>query len=477
VRTLRAASFLLVACTAPAFADDTKPAPAPTTPAAPPAADAKKPAPAPAPKAAAAPAADASKTQPAPSAQSAPKTETTPSASQQAVDAIQEPIQPAGSSDDINEEIRKMRPRHAGILPNGPVSLFDPYFDKFNQRMDECYGVKFGLSYTWAYQRATDSDTAHKWGMAGDLDIFARAHFFGPETSPTRGVLGVNGEYRHDFNDQVPKELSDNYGGLWDSTNGFGRQDMELTQCWWEQHLAADRVVVTIGKIDPDNYYNKNRYQSDSTAFMSQAFSANPARKHPSNGLGINGLVKVAKDFYATAGVNDANGAKDKSGFHTIDEGDLFGAVEGGWTPTFEGRGKGAYRLTLWTIENATIAGSDDDHGVAVSCEQEITKQIVPFLRAAWSDGDATGVSRFVSGGVGLEGLVRKADLTGIGVGWGDPKVDTRKQTGFEAFHRFQLAPDVQLTLGYQYIIDPSFAPSSNHDPVGVFEIRVRIEF
>jgi len=451
VRTRRAVSFLLVACAAPAFADDAKPAPAPKSP----------------------PASDASKTPPAP----APKTETAPSASQQAVDAIQEPIQPAGSSDDINDEMRKARPRHAGILKNGPVSLFDPYFDAFNQRMNDCYGVKFGMSYTYAYQLASDSDTDHKSGMAGDFDIFARAHFFGAENAPNRGVFGINGEYRHDFNDQVPKDLAANYDGLYKSVNGFGRQDMALTQCWWEQHLAADKVVVTIGKIDPDNYYNKNRYQSDSTAFMSQAFSSNPARKHPSNGLGVNGLVKVAKDWYATAGVNDANGDKQKSGFHTIDEGDFFGAVEAGWTPTFEGRGKGAYRLTAWSIANATHAGTPDDHGVAVSCEQEVTKQIVPFFRAAWSEGDATNVSRLVAGGVGLEGLVRKQDLTGIGLSWGDPKTHDREQKGAEVFHRFQLAPDVQFTLGYQYIVDPSFAPSSNHDPVGVFEIRVRIEF
>jgi hypothetical protein len=440
---LRAAPFLLAAAAAPAFADDAK------APAAPP-----------------------------PSPQSTPQP--APTASQQAVDAIPAPIQPAGSSDDINDEIAKARPRHAGLLPNGPVSLFDPYFDAFNAKMEKQFGVKFGMAYTYVFQQATYSKTDHNDGMAGDLDIFARAHFFGPENAPNRGVFGINGEYRHDFNDQVPKDLAGNFDGLWRTVNGFGRQDMALTQCWWEQHLAADKVVVTFGKIDPDNFYNKNRYQSDSTAFLSQAFSTNPARKHPSNGLGVNALVKIAKDWYATAGVDDANGDKQKSGFHTIDQGDIFDAGEVGWTPTFEGEGKGAYRLTAWHIDNATIAGTSDDHGIALSCEQELCTKIVPFLRAAWSQGDATGVRRFASGGVGLEGVfaTRMADLTGIGVAYGDPKShDDREQFAAEVFHRFQLAPDIQLTVGYQYYVDPSYAPSSSHEPVGVFEIRVRIEF
>lgn len=439
---------------ATALADDTKPA--------------AKPADAPATKPA--PAADA--TTPA-------KPATTPAA-KPAEATEPAPIQPPGSADDINEEIEQARPRHAGLLPNGPVSIFDNYIDDFNAKMNKQFGVKFGMAYTYVYQKASDSDTAHDDGMAGDADIYARAHFFGDEKSPNRGIVGVNGEYRHDFNDQVPKDIAGNYGGLWRTTNGFGRQDMALTQAWWEQHMAGDKIVLTAGKMDPDNYYNKNRYQSDSTAFLSQSFSSNPAREFPSNGLGFNGLAKVAKEFYVTAGVQDANGDKQKSGFHTIDQGQLFGAGEVGWTPTFENQGQGAYRLTVWGIEKATIAGTPEDHGVALSCEQPLCNNFVPFFRAAWSQADATGVRRFAAGGVGLEGVFagRKADLTGIGVAWGDPKShDDRQQFGAEVFHRFQLAPDIQLTVGYQYVVDPSYAPSSNHDPVGVFEIRVRIEF
>jgi hypothetical protein len=390
-----------------------------------------------------------------------------------------EPIQPAGSPDELNAEIGRMRPRHAGLLPNGPVSIFDDVLDDVNSRLERSIGLRFGMAYTYAYQRPSDSSLDDKDAMAGDADVFARCRFFGDEQAPNRGILGVYGEYRHAWGSApTPKELAGGYGGLWGTTDGFNRQEWMLAQCWWEQHLLNDQLVVTVGKVDVGNFYNKNRYQDDATAFMSQAFSSNPARRHPDNGLGLNVLGRVIKDFYVTGGVHDANGDKDKSGFHTIDEGDFFGAAEGGWTPTFEGMGKGAYRLTVWTIEDADVAGIPDDRGISVSCEQEIGGGLVPFARAGWSDGDATGVSEFVAGGIGLEGVLRKNDLTGVGVGWGQPDDDDlRDQFTAEVFHRFQLAPDIQLTVGYQYIHDPSFAPSSNSDPVGVFEVRVRLEF
>jgi porin len=456
VNTALRRSFVLLAAAAasPAFADDPKPENAPNASGTP-------------------------QQQPAAGQQQTPPAQQQPPAAQPQAKEKEAaaPIQPAGSSDDINAELDKARPRPAGILPNGPVSILDRWIDDFNDRMDKAMALKFGAAYTTVYQRASDGE--EKDAAGGDADLFARWRVLGGEKDGTRSVLGVNGEYRHDFGEQVPKDLSNQFDSLWRTTNGFGVQDPELVQAWWEQHLADDKLVLTIGKLDVDNFYNKYRYQSDSTAFMSQAFSSNPARKHPGNGLGFNALARVANDWYVTAGVHDANGNKAKSGFHTIDEGDVFVAAEVGWTPTFEDFGKGNYSLDVWHTDEATIEGFPSDKGVALSCEQEMCKHYVPFLRASWSDGDATGISYMAEAGIGLEGVVRaKEDLTGIGVVWAKPDDPAfRDQFGGEVFHRFQISPDMQLTVGYQYVVDPAKAPSSNHDPVGIFEIRLRIAF
>jgi hypothetical protein len=427
---------LAAAAAAPALADDTK-TPAP------------QPAPAPA---------------PAPTPQTAPP-------------PIQPPIEPPGSSDDLDDEIAKMRPRQAGILPYGPVSVFDSVLDDFNRQVEDATGLRFGAAFTSAYQHASRGE--HRDAAGHDIDVFARWRFFGDEKAPTRGILGVYGEERHEWGEQPPKDLASQFDPLWRTTNGFSRQQWMMTQAWWEQHFANDEIVATVGKIDADNFYNKYRYQSDSTAFMSQAFSSNPARGHPGNGLGFNVTAKVPKDYYVSVGAQDANGEKRTSGFHSIDEGDLFTAGEIGWTPTIKDLGKGAYRLSAWHIDEADVLGNPKDYGVGLSCEQEVYTSYVPFFRASWSDGDLTGVSRFVAAGMGFEGVVLgKNDLTAVGLAWGDPtNSHYRDQLGGEAFHRFQLAPDVQFTVGVQYFHDPSKAPSSNHEPVAVLEFRLRIAF
>jgi hypothetical protein len=385
-------------------------------------------------------------------------------------------IPPSGSADDVNYELNTARPRPAGLLPNGPVSILDRYFNKWNANLKASAGIEIGMAYTAAWQRATDGDI--KDAAGGDLDLFGRWRALGTENAACRGIVGINMEYRHDIGNDAPADLGPDIASLWGTTNGFDRQDPEIVQLWWEQHFN-DKLVVTAGKLDADTLYNKNRYQNDNTAFMSEAFSSNPARSHPGNGLGVNALFHLTPQWYVTGGFQDANGAKDKSGFHTWDEHEYFGAGEIGWTPKFEKLGSGTYRATVWHMDERDDIDTPNDWGIALSCEQEIGCGVVPFFRAAWSDGDLTGVSQFVCGGVGLEGTFgRKHDLTGIGLGWGEPEdSDPDPQLGGEIFHRFQLSPDIQLTFGYQYIVDPSFAASSDDDPVGVFEVRVRITF
>jgi porin len=422
-------SFVLfaAAAAAPAFADEPKPAP-------------QQPAPAPAPQASA-------------------------------------PIQPAGSSDDLNAAIDSARPRPAGIFEKGPVSLLDPTIDDMNKKLDESIGLKIGLAYTFVYQNASDGEDDDAAG--GDADLFARWRVLGDEDSRMRSIVGVYTEYRHDVGSQPPRALAAEFGSLWGTTNNFDTHDFSFTQVWWEQHLMNDRLVLTAGKLDATNHYNKYRYQDDATAFMSEAFSGNPARAFPDNGLGANGKLGLGDALYVSAGFQDANADKQESGFDTVDEGDWFVAGEFGWTPNFDKLGKGLYSITLWHIEDGSDTGIPSDEGVAISCEQEIGKTIVPFFRAAWSDGDATGVDEFVAAGVGLEGLLRgKSDLTGLGLAWGSPTFSALDdQVSAEVFHRFQVAPDVQLTAGLQYFMDPSFAPSFDDDDVVVLELRLRIAF
>lgn len=67
-------------------------------------------------------------------------------------------------------------------------------------------------------------------------------------------------------------------------------------------------------------------------------------------------------------------------------------------------------------------------------------------------------------------------DVMGLALAWGRPSVDgVRDQYVFEAFHRLQLTPELQIAPDLQFILDPSLNPSE--DLIVVLGMRVRFAF
>ncbi|MHC4993037.1 MAG: carbohydrate porin, partial [Planctomycetota bacterium] len=231
------------------------------------------------------------------------------------------------------------------------------------------------------------------------------------------------------------------------------------------------------GKIDPGNFYNRNRAANQNELFVNRAFSNNPARRHPGNGLGINARIVPSDDWYVSLGFQDANGRATSSGFNTFGDVEWFYAAELGLTPTVEGRGRGNYRFTTWWIDEAEDGPDRSGGGIGVSFDQEFGEQFAAFFRYAWQDRGVTDTRQIVAGGFGVVGpwgLVD--DVVGVALSWGQPSDRSlRDQYVGEVFYRIQLTPKIRLTPSYQVIIDPS--ESSDQDLVGVFSLRYRVAF
>jgi carbohydrate-selective porin OprB len=377
--------------------------------------------------------------------------------------------------DTIDEDLAEAAARPAGLLKYGPVSLIDPLWKQLNQKTQE-FGLNVGLAYTMVYQVASggpgDRDAA-----GGDIDLFGDWRLLGAKDDPLRGYLYFAAENRHQlFTPIAPGALGGEIGSLWGTTNGFGEQSLALKELYWQQHFGGDRLIVRVGKLDPENYYNSNYWQSDSKFFLNKAFSSFPVRAFPGNGLGVNITAKFDSQWYLSTGFQDAQGKKTEAGFDTFfDDFNLFGAGEIGFTPTIKDLGRGTYRFTAWYRDAGKSDGKPHDAGFDVSFDQHVGPHLVPFFRYGWGEGNINGIEHMVSAGVGWEGdLVTKSDMLGIGGAWGRPSDHSlNDQYAAEVFYRLQVSPDNQLTVGYQVIIDPTFAPDD--DVVGVFELRWRI--
>jgi porin len=379
--------------------------------------------------------------------------------------------------DNIDADLADATQRPAGLLRFGPVSLIDPVWKGLNKETDK-FGLRVGLAYTLVYQAATggpgDRDAA-----GGDVDLFGDWRLLGGKDDPVRGYLYFAAENRHQFLTSIaPAALDTEIGSLSGTVNGFGEQHLALKELYWQQHVGDDRLIVRVGKLDAENYYNSNYWQSDSKYFMSQSFSSFPVRAFPSSGLGFNVTAKLSDLWYVSTGLQDAQGKKTEAGFDTFfDDFNTFTALELGYTPTFEGMGKGTYRFTGWYRDHGESTGTPHDTGFTISIDQRVSEHLVPFFRYGFGDGNINGIDQMVSAGVGWEGeLLTDADVVGLAGAWGHPSDgDLDDQFVAEVFYRLQVSPDNQVTVGYQGIFEPTFDPE--RDVVGVFEVRWRVSF
>jgi carbohydrate-selective porin OprB len=361
------------------------------------------------------------------------------------------------------------------LFKYGPVSLIDPLWKRFNEKTGE-FGLKVGLANTIAYQAATGGP-GDRQAAGNDFDIFGDWRLLGERDGENNGYLYFAAESRRKVcTDIAPNQLDTEIGSLWGTTNGFGSQDFTLKELYWQQHFGREKAIVRVGKLDAENYYNSNYWQSDSKYFMNQAFSSFPVRSFPGQGLGANVTVKPDERWYVSAGAQDAQGVKTEAGFDTFfGDFNLFYAAEIGLTPTIEGVGLGTYRFTAWYRDAGESNGQPHDSGFNISCDQRVGEHLIPFLRYGWGEGNINGIEQMISAGVGWQGdLVTKSDVIGFGAAWGQPSDnDLDDQYAAEVFYRLQVSPDNQFTVGYQVIIDPASNP--DQDVVGVFEMRWRI--
>ena len=377
--------------------------------------------------------------------------------------------------DSVEEDLAEVEARPAGLLKHGPVSLLDTTWDALGTRMADV-GLEAGVAYTAVYQVATGGP-GQRDAAGGDADLFGTWRLVGRKNDANIGYLSFAFENRHDLGTGIaPQALDTQIGSLWGTTNGFGEQPLAVKELCWKQHFAGDRVIVRIGKLDAENLYDRNYWQSDSKFFMNQAFSAFPVRSLPASGLGINITAKFGEQWYVCAGFQDAQGKKTTTGFETFfGDFNLFGAMEIGYTPKIPDWGGGTYRLTMWYRDAGETDGKPHDAGFDFSFDQQLGPHFIPFFRFGLGEGNINGIDAMISTGVGWQGKVlTSADVVGVAGAWGRPSNrDLRDQFAFEAFYRLQVSPDNQFTFGYQVIVNPTF--DTAQAVVGVLEVRWRI--
>ncbi|MCW5768851.1 MAG: carbohydrate porin [Phycisphaeraceae bacterium] len=344
-------------------------------------------------------------------------------------------------------------------------------FDEIAERTN----IRLGLAHTMLFQQATGGP-GRRSGAAGDLDILAKWTLIGAGTKDT-GILAFASEYRYQIGDMPPGSLGGEIGTLVPTTNGFGERPFIVKELYWDQRLFEDRFRFGLGRIDPENLFGSHRLQSANTFFLNKVFSGNVVVPYPGPGLTGAAQIKPTTWSFLTAGITDANGKATVGNFEGFFEDDEFMLfVEGGLTPTFDGLGQGRYKLSLWHIDEREDASKPSDDGFTLAMDQDLGERLLAFARYGHADGDATGITDSVQGGVGIKGVLGKENMLGLAAAWSKPKDDDKRdEKVFEVFQRFQVTESAQITVGVEAIFDPSNAPDD--EVIGVFSARLRLSF
>jgi porin len=370
----------------------------------------------------------------------------------------------------------------SGYRFQGFDETLGPYYE-WKAKLKEQNGLDFGIDYNMLYQDANESLTGEDVGFGGILRLYGSLQLY--ETSDgAKGSFVIKAENRHDLDNKVvPQVLGGQFGYAGLTGPQFGDSDGGiLTNFFWQQRAADEKLNFNIGIIDPTDYLNVYGLVDPLKSFSNLAFLTGQTIAAPSQGLGAVVGWAPTSNYYLIGGIYDANG--DPSEFEDsfdsfFSDSEYFTQLEIGWISSFERRYFDNVHLTIWKSDERESLGIDEDKGISFSATTFIDDHWMPFFRAGYADGPAALFEKEVNFGVGYYFDDFK-DVFGAGLGWGEPSADAfgkgvDDEKVVEIFYRMQLTPELAVTPDLQVIFDPSQNPSE--DRVTVVGARARLVF
>ncbi|MEO1129522.1 MAG: carbohydrate porin [Planctomycetota bacterium] len=363
-----------------------------------------------------------------------------------------------------------------GAIEAGPLEAMYQPWSLVRDALQESTGLRLGMAYTGLVQHATSGE--QRTAGAGDYDLFGRWQPPDVEGSAP-GQLGFNFEFRHAYSDITPSQLNQQFGSVLRTTRAFNDADPRVSDLWWEQRFANEKIRVRFGGIGMRSFFDLHRFKSQNLYFQGVAFSDSPTIAFPGSGLGAVFEFTPANDFHFVLGFADANGNTDvfDSFSSVFDNNEFFTAFEIDYSPSGEGVRESKYSLTLWHTDAREERGRPSGRGVSLLTEQQIVDDLYVFARYGYGDGADRPVEHLVSAGFGTQRAFGLGDdALGLALSWArPPDTSLRDQWGAELFYRAQLTTRLQLSPGVQMIVHPSENPDA--DVVAVFQLRFRVVF
>ncbi len=200
---------------------------------------------------------------------------------------------------------------------------------------------------------------------------------------------------------------------------GDNESKLEVTEAWYEKTFLDYRLTFTIGKVDLTNYFDGSEVANDETTqFLATGFVNSIAIEFPDNTIGARLTLSPMEHLDISIGWQDGDGD-----FEDIFDGSfVIGEVD--IKPKL-GDLQGNYRVYGWINGQDhedfgdPINVDEDNLGVGVSLDQQVTNYLTLFTRIGYQDKDVNEFDIAWSGGLGLSGSLWGRDNDVLGIAYG----------------------------------------------------------
>jgi len=347
--------------------------------------------------------------------------------------------------------------------------------------------LTFGLDYQVLGLSASDPTAGgDDQASAGVARFYGAWDLIGLKSGNAGGIVWKV-EHRHAFSDLSPKEFSFIGSGLGYAGMigpAYSDQGARLTNLYWKQKLNSGKTSFVAGYLDTTDYVDTYALASPWTGFTNLAFSTGGG----AIGLPDDGILGVAvghmltDKLYMVAGVADGKGKSDEplAGFDTLfNDHKLFTTFEFGWAASQEQIYTDNIHLTAWHLDGGTqhnLTNTERGQGINFSASYFATPQLMPFIRAGFSEGDIALYEQSISTGIGYFGLAGAGNNLGVALNWSNVNdnledvylVEDASQFTTEIYYNMQLNEFIQLTPDIQYINEPAFSTESSSWVIGI---------
>ncbi len=279
-----------------------------------------------------------------------------------------------------------------------------------------------------------------------------------------------------------------------DALGGDGT--LTIAEAYWEIPLFAEKLIVTVGKLDPVAYFDANAVANDETGqFLADIFVNNIGVDWPDYAPGL----RITLNPHDLVEINLGCISGD-SDYKDLFE-NLFGMGEINLKPKLYGKLQGNYRFYYWINDRHHMTWEDEEakeesQGFGLSFDQQITPEVTLFARYGIQDDDikydcedfSLRIKDAWSFGGEIKGKFWGRENDTFAIAYGQARLmdelekrmqgagaETMEEGHLEAYYKLALGEHVALSLDFQAIFDPG--GNKKTDTVYVGGSRLQVTF